>query len=67
MVLRILAVLLFAIGLVLLLYGWFAMDQMPEFGLYISFFGSLLWGIASIFIIVSRNSIERFHIRSPKG
>ena len=67
MFLRIFAILLFLGGLILLLYGSYAMMSKPVFGLYITFFAFVLWAVASIFIIMSRDPADRIRIRPPRG
>jgi len=54
MFLKIFAIFLFSGGFILLLFGNFAMNTMSEFGIYIFFFGMVLWCVGTIFIIASR-------------
>ena len=46
---------MFAAGLILLLFSDYATESLPDLSMYISFFAMVLWGIAAIFIIVSRS------------
>ena len=66
MFLRILAMFSFAAGLILLLYGTYALMTAPKLGMYVTFFAFLLWGAASIFILMSRSAQDRIQIRPPK-
>lgn len=70
MILRVLAMLMFAAGTVLLLFSTFAMDSLVEkvrqFAVYSGFFSMVLWAIGAIFIIMSRSAMDKIRIGPSK-